>query len=389
MAPTIGYAREHGLDLAIRGGGHNVAGNGRVDDGIVLDLGGSQRRPVDPATATVRVEAGATLAHVDAATEPYGLVVPVGVMSGTGIAGLTLGGGVGWLTRPTGSAGDNLHLGRIGDRRWPADHGERAEHPDLFWALHGGGATSAWSPPSPSAPTRSGRCCSAARSSTGRTGGARRGRHRGVDAGPARGDDGDHHDAHPAARRGDGGPAAAAARVRVGIGRPCHRGGPVARLRGARPTGREEVGGHTVGGVAVRPSTPCSPRGSERTGATPRSIGSTREVIEVLVRRGSGADVDRHRLRRPPSRGGLRPGAGGGDPFPNRSARFWLNIYGFWNDPADDDARMAFVRGRVGGHGAVRHRRAIHQLPGAGADGHRGDRPGAVFGPTKISVSSP
>src|SRR5512146_2805276 len=108
VAPVIAVARETGAPLAIRGGGHNVAGNGTVDDGILLDMGALRRVDVDAARRIVRVEAGATLADIDRATEPHGLAVPVGVVSGTGIAGLTLGGGVGWLTRCHGLTIDNL-----------------------------------------------------------------------------------------------------------------------------------------------------------------------------------------------------------------------------------------------------------------------------------------
>ena len=99
VAPTIRAARELGLPLAIRGGGHNVAGHGTVEGGIVLDLGGLADVSVDPDTRRVRVAAGATLGHLDRATEPHGLAVPAGVISGTGVAGLTLGGGIGWLTQ--------------------------------------------------------------------------------------------------------------------------------------------------------------------------------------------------------------------------------------------------------------------------------------------------
>lgn len=103
VATTVAYAQTNGIDLAVRGGGHNVAGLGTVEDGVVLDLGGLADVTVDPEAQTVHVQGGATLADVDAATAAHGLAVPIGVVSGTGIGGLTLGGGVGWLTRKHGS----------------------------------------------------------------------------------------------------------------------------------------------------------------------------------------------------------------------------------------------------------------------------------------------
>jgi FAD/FMN-containing dehydrogenase len=139
VAPTVAYVREHGLDLAIRGGGHHVAGNGAVDHGVVLDLADVHAVSVDAAARTVRVGAGATLAHIDAATEPHGLVVPIGVVSSTGIAGLTLGGGVGWLTRPHGLTADNLVAVELVTADGRQVTASETEHPDLFWALHGGG----------------------------------------------------------------------------------------------------------------------------------------------------------------------------------------------------------------------------------------------------------
>ncbi|MBI2777789.1 MAG: FAD-binding oxidoreductase [Chloroflexi bacterium] len=139
IAPVIEISRSSGRPLAIRGGGHNVAGNGTVDDGIVLDLGRLNGIDVDPEARLVRVGAGARLADVDAATEPFGLAVPIGTVSGTGIAGLTLGGGVGWLTRRYGLTIDNLVSAEVvlatGDRVIASP----TEHPDLFWGLRGGG----------------------------------------------------------------------------------------------------------------------------------------------------------------------------------------------------------------------------------------------------------
>lgn len=139
VAPVIAYARSTGLALAIRGGGHNVAGHGTVDDGIVLDLGRLDTVEVDADMRVVRVGAGAKLADVDRATEPFGLAVPLGVVSGTGVAGLTLGGGVGWLTRPYGLTIDNLVSADVVLANGEQVIASAAENADLFWGLRGGG----------------------------------------------------------------------------------------------------------------------------------------------------------------------------------------------------------------------------------------------------------
>jgi FAD/FMN-containing dehydrogenase len=139
VAPVMAVARATGLPLAIRGGGHNVAGKGSVDDGIVLDMGALRAVAVDPVERLVRVEAGATLRDVDAATEPHGLAVPIGVVSGTGIAGFTLGGGVGWQTRAYGLAIDNLVAAEVVLPSGDLVRADASTNPDLFWALRGGG----------------------------------------------------------------------------------------------------------------------------------------------------------------------------------------------------------------------------------------------------------
>ncbi|MDX6490363.1 MAG: hypothetical protein QOD43_608 [Gaiellaceae bacterium] len=136
---VIGFARAHDLPLAIRGGGHNGGGLGSVDDGVIADLSLLRSISVDPETRTVRVGGGCTWKEVDAATNPHGLAVPCGIISTTGVGGLTLGGGIGHLTRGYGLTIDNL----LGAEVVLAD-GQRVnasadENPDLFWAVRGGG----------------------------------------------------------------------------------------------------------------------------------------------------------------------------------------------------------------------------------------------------------
>ena len=135
----VNFARDNGLLLAVRGGGHNIAGNGICDDGLVIDLSKMKAARVDPARRRVTIEGGATLADLDAATQAHGLATPTGINSTTGIAGLTLGGGFGWLSRKYGMTVDNLETAEVVTAAGEVVRASAAEHPDLFWALRGGG----------------------------------------------------------------------------------------------------------------------------------------------------------------------------------------------------------------------------------------------------------
>jgi FAD/FMN-containing dehydrogenase len=139
VVAAVGYARRHDLLLAVRGGGHNGGGLGTCDDGIVIDLKALNQVEVDPSARTVRVGGGATWGEVDAATGEHGLATPSGIISTTGVGGLTLGGGLGHLTRTFGLAIDNLLEAEVvlADGRIVRTSAD--EHPDLFWAIRGGG----------------------------------------------------------------------------------------------------------------------------------------------------------------------------------------------------------------------------------------------------------
>ena len=345
VAPVIHAARELGLPLAIRGGGHNVAGHGTVEGGIVLDLGGLTDVSVDPDARRVRVAPGATLGHLDRATEAHGLAVPAGVVSGTGVAGLTLGGGIGWLTRAHGLTVDNLLEAEIVTATGEAIHTSATEHDDLFWALRGGGGnfgvvTSFVFGAVPLGPDvfagtfiyRRERWADALR---------------GWDAWGADVPDPMTSIATfvvppPEFELGDD-PIMVIAWLWASPDRD--QGERVAdRLRAVAPPDE-----------AVVQPTRWTAWQSQADGLFPKGVRAYWKntsfdqlddaTIAVIVDRAleqtwRGTAFDIHHLggafgRVPPA----------DTPFPNRSARYWLNIYGFWTEQADDANRIAFVRG--------------------------------------------
>ena len=136
---ALRFARENDFMVAVRGGGHHVAGYAVCDDGLVIDMSSMRDIQVDPENRTVRVGAGARWADVDEATQPFGLATPGGEVSETGIAGLTLGGGVGYTRRKYGLSCDNLLSVEMVTAEGQLIKASKSENSDLFWALRGGG----------------------------------------------------------------------------------------------------------------------------------------------------------------------------------------------------------------------------------------------------------
>ncbi len=139
VADAVKFARKHGLDIAVRGGGHNVAGLAVCEGGLMIDLSLMKGIQVDPAIRRVRAQAGVTWRELNRETQAHGLAVTGGVVSTTGIAGLTLGGGIGWLMGKHGLALDNLLAAEIVTASAEIVMASGKQNPDLFWALRGGG----------------------------------------------------------------------------------------------------------------------------------------------------------------------------------------------------------------------------------------------------------
>ena len=158
VARAVEFARLQQLPAAVRGGGHSVCGQSVCDGGMVIDLSRMKGIQVDPLTCTVRAEAGLTLGEFVRELQPFGLGTTTGTVAGTGLAGLTLGGGLGWLMGKYGLTIDSLLSADIVTADGRVLTASQTAHTDLFWGLRGGAVTSASRPPSSSNCTRSARC---------------------------------------------------------------------------------------------------------------------------------------------------------------------------------------------------------------------------------------
>jgi len=139
VAAAVDFARENGLDLAVRGGSHSVPGFGTADDAVVTDLSGMQEVTVDPGARTARAQGGTTWGVFNDATHAHGLATTGGIISTTGVGGLTLGGGIGYLSRGAGLSCDNLISAEIVAADGRTIRASEGENEDLFWAIRGGG----------------------------------------------------------------------------------------------------------------------------------------------------------------------------------------------------------------------------------------------------------
>ena len=139
VVASVNVARQHDLQVSVRCGGHGVTGKALVDGGLTIDLTRMRRVDIDTASGVAKVQGGCLLGDVDAATAPHGRIVPAGIVSETGVGGLALGGGIGWFSRKHALTCDNFVSLELVTASGDVIRASEQEHPDLFWALHGGG----------------------------------------------------------------------------------------------------------------------------------------------------------------------------------------------------------------------------------------------------------
>jgi len=344
IAPVLETARRTGLPLAVRGGGHNIAGHGTVEGGLVLDLGGLRDVVVDPANQLVSVAPGALLADLDRATARHELAVPVGVVSMTGVAGLTLGGGVGWLTRSNGLTIDNLDSADVVTAAGEHLHTSEEENEDLFWGLRGGGgnfgvvSSFTFRARRLPGPVLTGNLF------------YRRPHWKQALTAFERWTRGLPDEMNPIVTvmvlppdfgMGDE-PWLLVGFAWVSQDHPAGMD-LVDRLRAEAPPDAEEIGATPWPAWQSAMDT-VFPKGSRGYWKNVSFSRLDEEVVDALVGVAAeitwpGTGIDIHHLE----------GAFGRVPeeataFPNRSARFWLNVYGFWQDPAEDERLTAFAR---------------------------------------------
>lgn len=378
--PTVvRFAQDVGLELAVRGGGHSVAGRGTVEAGLVLDLGALTGVRVDAGRSVVEVAGGARLCHVDVASMAHGLAVPLGVVSQTGVAGLTLGGGLGWLTRKHGLSADNVIGAEVVTAAGEVVTADAEHDPELLWALRGGGGNfgvvTRFTFQAHDLPSRP---CTATftyrRRSWSRAWRAFR-------AWTA--DLPDELTAitttlNPWPELDMGSEPVLLVACAWASPDQARFAELMGRLRSMCPPDTEQVGplDWVVWQSAFDTAMPRGVRSYWRN----TSLDDIDEaVIDVLVERGGDAEIgmvfDVHHL------GGHFAELGSADsPFPGRRAPYWVNIYSFWRDPAQDPEMIDFVRGMSSALEPLGSGAQYLNFQGEEAEGHRLLDARTVFG---------
>ena len=366
VVAALGFARERGLEISIRGGGHNIAGTSVCDGGVMIDLSQMRQVRVDAAARRAYVEPGALLADVDQATLEHGLATPLGINSTTGVAGLTLGGGFGWLSRTHGLTIDNLVSVDVVGADGTIRRASANENADLFWAIRGGGGNfgvvtefefalhpcrrrswpaswcSRWRTPARSCGS-TGRLRRAGPRVAQRLGGAAQGAAAALPAGrrPRQGSRGPGRLLHRRSRRGRGPDRRAARSARA---RRARRPGALAAWQQAfdpllAPGARNYWKSHNfteLGDGAIEAL-------ASYAGSCPRTKRHLRRAGVRGFLRGTAAVRPVRDFRRPGLRCG-QPRADGGHGLRGRETRLVVNVHARWEDAAGDQACIGWAR---------------------------------------------